>query len=167
MPSIELKLTKEPRKYNQTLRISGAKTITPAVLEEAARICQQNSEGEDAEDSATWRHMYRNIRDVLDGNLCPEEGTPVLGPFLMDYVTFPEKGNKVTIAKEALVHSTHPDFDQAGKIAARKQTVTVHQVHGGFIDHDRGVRVVDPEVKWAGASTYWKWTSLANVEVDA
>lgn len=163
MTSIEVTLTKEPRAYNKVLRISGPEAITPAVLEEVAGICRQNCEQDESGDHAEWKHMERNIRDVLEANLCPENGTSVLGPFIMDYVVFPKKGDQIEVIKGAEIHSTHPDFESKGRKSTRKQTVKVHQVHGGFVDHERGVYIVNPHVTWAGAGSYWKWTSLGNI----
>lgn len=161
---IELKLTREPKRYNRTVRISGADAITPSVLQEVARICGENAASDENGDHAHWQHMRRDVISIIDGGLCPEEGVPVLGPYLMDYIVFPEKGDKVSIVKGAMVNSTATKNDHGPTEAAKKRTITVHRVSGGFIDHDRGIRISNPEVHWAGTGGYWHWTSLDNIE---
>lgn len=160
-----VELLKSPRKYNRSLRISGVQSITPDVIRSVEGICGLLAENEpDKDKKSDWERMQSNAEKVIKHNLCPEEGVSVLGPFMIDSVRFPEKGDQVVIKSGAVTRSTHPDPQQAEKTLKRAQTVTVHQVYGGYIDVDKTISVKDPEVHWAGTGGYWRWTLLNNVE---
>lgn len=162
---ISVELRKEPRKYNTTLRISGVDKITPDTLKVISGLCSLMSENEvDPDLKMKWGHFASNAREVADNNLCPEKGVSILGPFLLDTVVMPDKGDTVTINKGAMIQSTHPDFDEGAIASKRAQTITVHRVSGGYIDKDRETCVEDPQVHWAGTGGYWRWTSLSEIK---
>lgn len=80
-----------------------------------------------------------------------------VGPF--GTVPF-SKGDRVVVAKGALVRSTAPGWPAQGKPLSRQQVVLLHRVSPGFVFEDR---VTNPSVTWAGAGGYWRWTDANNV----
>lgn len=63
-----------------------------------------------------------------------------------------------------MIDSTQDKHDNGATPSKQKRTVTTHRVSGGFICNDREPKVVNPQVHWAGAGSYWHWTSLDNIE---
>lgn len=165
MSKITVELQRKPRKYNRSICIYGVDFITPDVMKAVEQECQSREGSEEDKDlKLDWSSMARAAKDVLENNLCPETGLKILGPFMISDAVFPEKGDSATLIKGSKFRSTHPDPEMEEGVLARKQTVTVSSVHGGFIDRDREVKVVDPTVNWAGTGGYWRWTSVVNIE---
>lgn len=79
----------------------------------------------------------------------------------------PKKGDRVLIKRGAVVRSTRPGTPQEGVTLTRNTWVTLHYAHKGFISDSRHdyveQRIRNPEVGWAGAGGYWRWTDVNNV----
>lgn len=71
----------------------------------------------------------------------------------------PQKDQRVRIRRGALVR----DARGKARTSGRSQTILVHRVRKGWIDLDRTVH--NPEVVWAGAGGYWRWTDANDVEI--
>lgn len=165
MMNISLEIQRVPRKYNRTLYVSGVDKLTPEVMGAIAAECKKMASLEsDEKKNQDWKSLGDDALEIQEYGLCPSEGVKVLGPYLTSDALMPEKGDKVSIAKGADISSTHPDSNLEDTVSLRKQTVTVRSVHGGYVDKDRETKIVDPTVKWSGAGSYWRWTSIANIE---
>lgn len=138
------------------LRIGGVESITPVVLIEVADLCFKQYMASEGDDKLSWHMFYRNAESIVNEDVCPESGAVVLGHFALESFVIPKAGDVVTVAKGAQVRSTHPSFEHKGKPAARRQQITVHRTSHGYVDFDHGVRIVNPEVRWAGVGGYWK-----------
>lgn len=78
------------------------------------------------------------------------------------------KGTQVRIRKGSIVHSTKGE----PRTTARDQLIKVHFFDPGYVDtysraEKDGAVVRRPQVTWAGAGGYWRWTDLNNVELLA
>lgn len=89
-----------------------------------------------------------------------------VGPFS----SFPplSKGMQVRIRKGSFVQSTKGE----PRKTARDQVVKVHFYDAGYVDTypraEKEAEVVrQPQITWAGAGGYWRWTDLNNVELLA
>lgn len=165
MKEMTVELQRKPRKYNRSLSIGGVDFITPEVLKAAEKMCEEKALSEQDKDlQFDWSRLKDDITDVLENGLCPAYGVKILGPLMIENAKFPEKGESVSLIKGTEFSSTHPDPDMESGVLSRKQSVKVSSIHGGYIDRDREVKVVDPSVNWAGTGGYWRWTSVANIE---
>lgn len=88
----------------------------------------------------------------------------------------PAKGDRVQIRRGALVLSTSPRAKSVS--LQRALTVTVHSAHRGWVEPAARCRtggraasgerdVKGPEIHWAGAGGYWRWTDAANIVLAA
>ena len=147
------------------LRIGGVDRITPLVLIEVADLCFENYKTCDVSLRVSWYNYSQAAADIVNEDACPEEGVPLLGYFALERLEFPSLGDQVIINKGLGVRSYHPKDGTEVSVSERRQTVTVSNVINGFIDFDRGVRIVNPIVRWAGAGGYWRWVSAEKVEM--
>lgn len=151
------------KSYAEMPCIHGVDAIDRNVLKDVVAYCEdQYKNGE--ENRLSWHSIMEAASNILQHDLCPETPVQVLGPFYVAGLVFPKRGDDVTIAKGAIVHSTHPKIPSEGIEQKRRQTVLLHDLKCGFVDTWHGIRVQDVEVLWAGTGGYWKWTSLNNVE---
>lgn len=77
------------------------------------------------------------------------------------------KGQRVRIRKGSFVSTTHPQY-RGGLTTARDRYVTVFDVHAGYVDpspRSNTDQVQNPTIHWVGASSYWFWSDLNNVDI--
>lgn len=107
---------------------------------------------------------YREREDALACAAWMEKaGIPSLtcvGPFGPQVLVC---GSEVTIARGAIVHSTKPGTPRTGVELQRRLRIKVHSFFRGSVAHHDDMRVVQGEVRWAGAGGYWRWTDINNV----
>lgn len=70
------------------------------------------------------------------------------------------RGDVVTVAKGAIVYSTHPYKKE--RILTRKQSIKVHSYYPEIKEFS-GYPGKAAQIHWAGTGGYWCWTDASNV----